>query len=370
MRVTLIAAALICLLPAAARAAAAVPSSENIYLANPSIIVTAPVAGDLAALGGSIVSAAPIAGDGLFCGGSVSARAPIAGDLRVLGGTVAITAPVAGDVVASGISVSDTARAGQSAFVAAVHASLTGGSAGPVTIYGNDVSLGGTFDGDVRVTAMGRVRLSPGTVIHGSLSYESPERATIPASAVIDDGVTYTSASYLPNPGTSHVLAVVSLGFFLIFRILGAILLAGILAGLFPRLASMIVDRAAATRLRGATLTTLLGFGVAVATPVLVLLLALTFVGFGLAALLFLLYALFVLLAFLYAGITLGGLAARRFLHRRQVAWHDGVLGMAVFSLISLVPYLGLPLIALAVLFSLGTLVRLALSFAFPGEDT
>ena len=56
--------------------------------------------------------------------------------------------------------------------------------------------------------------------------------ASIPASATVAGGVEYTDASYLPDAGTSRVLALVSIGFFLFVRILGALILAGLLAGL------------------------------------------------------------------------------------------------------------------------------------------
>ena len=74
------------------------------------------------------------------------------------------------------------------------------------------------------------------------------------AGATIVGGVKYTNASYLPDVGTSRILALVSIGFFLFARILGALILAGLLSGLFPKFAETIVDRTAfPSRSRGSS---------------------------------------------------------------------------------------------------------------------
>ncbi|MCX6787341.1 MAG: hypothetical protein NTY93_02340 [Candidatus Kaiserbacteria bacterium] len=344
------------------------PSPGNVYAAGASVVMTAPVAGDFSAIGGSITTAAPVAGDVLLLAGSLSSRAPIAGDLRVAGGSITIEKPVAGDLVAFGLSVYDSGRAGGSIFIVALNTSLTNGASGPVTIYGNNISLAGDFTGNVKVVASGRVALAPNTTIHGALSYEAPEKAIIPASATIVGDITYRDVSYLPNAGTSRALAFISVGFFLFVRILGALILAGLLAGLFPRLAEVITERAYTARLRAILLTMLLGFAVLAATPILLMLLALTFVGVGVALLVFIVYALVVFLALLYSGILLGGIFARRYARRETARWYDGVFGMLALSFIALVPFIGPLAMLLLTTFSTGALLLVFFNFAFPRE--
>ena len=258
---------------------------------------------------------------------------------------------------------------GGSIFIAALNTVLTNGASGPVTIYGNNISLGGDFVGNVKVVATGRLTLAPNTTIHGKLSYEAPETATIPASATIVGGIEYENISYLPDAGTSRALAFISVGFFLFVRILGALILAGLLAGLFPRLAEAIIERAYSARLRSILLTMLLGFAVLAATPILLVLLALTFVGMGVALLMGIAYILIVLLALLYSGILLGGIVARRYSRRLTVLWRDGVLGMLTFSLIALVPFVGLFVVLLLTSFSVGALLLIFFYFAFSHEE-
>lgn len=348
---------------------AASSSPGNAYVAGISVVLTAPVAGDLSAFGGSIITAAPVAGDELLLAGSIRSRAPVDGDFRAVGGSITVEEPVSGDLVAFGFSVYDAGRAAGNVFIAAADATLTGGASGPVTIYGNTISLAGDFKGNVDIVASGRVTLAPGTTIRGALSYEAPEPAAIPASATIVGGSTYTNASYLPDVGTSRILALVSIGFFLFARILGALILAGLLAGLFPRLAEEIVERAYTGRPRSILLTMLLGFAILVATPVLFVVLLLTFVGIGLALLLGIAYALIAFLALLYAGILLGSVCARRFWGREAVLWRDGVFGMLALSLIALVPFVGPFVLLLLTIFSAGALLLIFFNFAFPHEE-
>jgi hypothetical protein len=341
----------------------------NVYAAGATVVVTTPVGGDLSMLGGSLSATAPIAGDEILFGGSVRSRARVGGDLRAAAGSVSVEEPVVGDLTATGYTVHDSGRAGGSVFIIAANATLSDGAGGPVTIYANNIALAGDFATDVTIVASGRVSLAASTTIVGALTYEAPEEATIPASASILGGVHYRNASYLPDVGTSRLLSFISVGFFLFVRVLGALILAGLLAGLFPRLAENIVERSVALRPSRVILTALLGFAVFVVTPILSVLLAITFVGMGLAFLAMIFYALIVALSLLYAGVLLGSLFARRFLHREEVLWHDGVLGMLALSLITLIPYVGLLISFLCTIFSTGILITIFFQFAFPHEE-
>ena len=343
----------------------ATSSPANAYEVGASVVAAAPVAGDLTAVGGTVVEAAPVALDALLLGGSVTVRAPVAGDLRIVAGRASVERPVGGDLAALALSLSARAPVAGSAIVGALNVVLSGGVSGPVTVYGNTVVLGGDIGGDVHVVAGDRLTLAPGTHIHGSLTYEAPIPAVIPESAVVAGGIRYTAASYLPGVGISKTLALASIGIFLFARVLASLILAGLLAGLFPALAEGVVNEGYGRRSRHLLLTTLLGFAALVATPILILLLALTFIGLGLAILLALAYALLVLLALAYAGIFTGSAFARRFLHRDGVRWSDGVLGTLALSLIALVPVAGVLIVLVLGSFAAGALLHIFFRFAF-----
>lgn len=344
-------------------------SLGNAYAAGFSVVRTAPVGGDFSAFGGSIVTAGPVQGDELLLAGSIYSRAPVGGDFRAFGGSISVEEPINGDLVAFGYSVNDSGKVGGSVFIIAANVTISNGASGSVTIYGNNVSLAGDFAGNVDVVASGRVALSASTTIAGKFSYQAPEPAILHKSVVIIGGVEYTSASYLPDAGTSRILSFMSIGFFLFVRILGALILTGLLAGLFPRLAEAVTKRAYTARPSKILLTILLGFAVFVVTPVLFLILALTFVGIGLALLLLISYSFIVLLSLAYAGILLGSLFSHRYMNRETVLWHDGVFGMLALSLIALVPYIGVFIVLLLTMFTSGALLLIFFNFAFPHED-
>lgn len=343
-------------------------SPGNSYALGGSVAVSGATAGDLTALGGSVVVAAPVKADALLLGGSVETHAPVAGDVRAAAGTVSIGDTVGGDLAAIAGSVTARGRVHGSVFLLAGTTNLLGGADGAVTVYGNAVNLAGDFAGDVQIFARGNVTLAPGTRIEGTLSYEAPEKATIPADAQVG-AVTYHTVSGVASVGGARALALIGIGVFLFARILGALILAGLLAGLFPRLAEAVTARAYESRSRSLLLSTLLGFAALAATPILLIILSLTFIGLGLALLIGIAYALLALLSFVYAGILLGSVLARRFARRTAVYWRDGALGMLALSLVWLVPFVGELLVALLVFFAAGALLTLFFHAAFPHEE-
>jgi hypothetical protein len=348
--------------------AVASSTKANAYYAAGSLALSGASAGDLSALAGTMTIAAPVAGDAILAGGIVALKGAVAGDLRAAGGRIAIGAPVAGDLVAFGGTVSDTAGGERDAFIVAGAASLLGGAAGPVTIYANNVVLGGRFAGDVRVVAAGKLTLAPGAEIDGALDYEAPQQAAVPDSAAIKGGMNYGGASYLSTGSQSRAIALAGVGVFLFVKILGALILAGLFAGLFPKLAAAVADDAYEST-RRVCLTALLGFALLVATPALLALVALTFVGLELAAVFGSAYLLFVLLSLVYTGIVVGATLARSFGRRDAVLWHDAVLGMLVVCLLTIIPVAGPILVGVLTAFCAGSLGRIFYRSAFPKES-
>lgn len=146
-------------------------------------------------------------------------------------------------------------------------------------------------------------------------------------------------------------------------------LLAGLFAGLFPVFTERIAERTLSRSTSQFVLMVLLGFGILIATPVLILLLLLTFVGIGVGLLLIPLYLIFLLVAYVYAGILTGSLLARKILKREIITWKEGVVGMLVFYLVGIVPVVGALVQAVLFLVCLGTLISITFGFAFKREE-
>ncbi|KND50635.1 MAG: hypothetical protein ABA06_04205 [Parcubacteria bacterium C7867-001] len=342
-------------------------SSTNVYLTGGDVRIATATPADLSIAGGTLSISAPVGGDALLFGGSIDVQRPVKGDVRAVGGSVVIEDTVGGDVVALGGAITVSGHP-KDAFLAGGTVALTNGASGPVTIYGAGVLLAGTFEDDVRVTASDHITLAEGTIIKGSLVYDAPQQAEIPASATIGS-VEYTgSSSFLPTNAEAKTFAVAGAGVFLVVSVLSAMLLSGLVAGLFPDFTQTVAQFALRGSLRRFVLTALLGFAAFVATPVFILLLLASFVGMGVAMLAGVLYLLLLTLSYVYAAVLAGSALARSVWKRETVFWRDVVLGMLVLQLIGRVPGIG-PLIALVLsAAAAGTLLTLAFRFAFKRE--
>lgn len=350
------------------------PVPDNAYVAGANVSVSTDLPADLTVAGGTIGIYAPVAGDVLAVGGTVVIERPVGGDVRAAAGRIRIASDVAGDVALAAGSVTVTGKA-HGAYIIGGTVSVTGGASGPVTVYGSDITLAGDFTGDVEVIASDHFTIGENTHIAGTLRYNAPEQAAVPASAAIDGGTTYTgSYAYVPTKEEARKFAIAGAGIFLVVRTIAGMIVAGLLVGLFPEFAGRVADLALTSRTRRTSLFALLGFALLVASPILILLLLLSFVGAGIALLLGVLYLLLLLLAYIYAGVIAGAALRRhalaRFSSRREITWRDAVLGVLVLNLIGIVPIVG-PLVKfLLAVTAAGILVSLAYRFAFRSGDT
>lgn len=340
------------------------PVTDNLYLAGSDLTIAAPITGDLVASGGTLSVSAPVSGDALLAGGTVQVRKPVAGDVRAVGGELTFDSTVGGDLMIAGGTVSasttalDTHIAGGTVRVS--------GSGGDVMVVGADVYLSGTIRGDVKVTASDKIFIAEGTAITGALKYDAPQQVAVPATATIAGGVTYTgSSSFLPTNEEAKQFAIAGAGVLLVVRIIAIVIAAGVVVGLFPRLAEMVVERTMLHSPRKSVLFTLLGFAALVVTPVLILFLLISFVGFALALLLAALYVLFLVLAYLYAGLIAGAALSRALFKKDRISWRTAVLGTVALYIVSSVPLLGALVVSLLTSLALGALIVIAYRAAF-----
>jgi len=379
MRISLLLIAILLLLPQGPVYGATFSGSEevrlleappdNVYLAGSDIRVTAPLPADLFALGGSIEIFTEVMGDVLLLGGTILSDNSVLGDFRALGGKIEIKGETQGDIAVVGTRVAVSGNA-NTIFIVGGSVILSGSSTGPVTIYGTDVTLSGEFGDNVTVVASNKLTVKDDTRILGSFRYNSPQEIIIPQTVRIDGEQVYTgSYSYVPTNEEARVYAVAGAGLFFLVRVLGAMITAGLLLGLFPAFAKNVARSALTLGNRRGLLMLLLGLALLVVTPILLVFLFVSFVGAGLALLLGTLYILLILLAYLYAGIIIGAKLRESLFSKikgnSDLVWRDGVIGMFVFYLIGTIPYVGATLTLILVCLALGVLSTILYRFAF-----
>ncbi len=340
------------------------PVSENLYLAGSDITIAAPLAADLVSAGGTVTVSAPIAGDALLTGATISIKKPVNGDVRAIGGEVVVDSLVGGDLMLAGATVQasttalDTHIAGGTVRVS--------GSGGALTVYGADVDLAGTLRGDVTIVASDKLIIEEGTHIEGVLKYDAPQEVVVPASATITGGVVYTgSSAFLPTNEEAKQFAIAGAGVLLVTRIIAIVIAAGVVVGLFPILANMVVDRTIRRTPRRFVLLSLLGFAAIVATPLLILFLLVSFVGFALAILLACLYVLLLLLAYLYAGLISGAAIAQALFKKDRISWRTAVLGTLALYVVGSVPLIGTLVVLIITSAALGSLMAIVYRASF-----
>ncbi len=340
------------------------PKSTNLYLAGTDITIAAPLGEDVLAIGATIVSSAVVMGDVLFGGAHVDVRKEVIGDVRLIGGELLIDAPVGGDIIALGATVVASSTAQNTHLVGGLV--RVQGSGGDVTVYGADVYLSGTIAGDVHVVASDKLFVAEGTTITGALEYDAPQQIVVPATATISGGVTYTgSSTFLPTNEEAKRFAIAGAGVLLITRIIAIAIAAGVVVGLFPVLANLVVDRTIRRTPKRFILLALLGFAAIVATPILILFLLVSFVGIALAILLSALYVLMLLLAYLYAGLISGAALSQALFKREHCTWRTAVMGTLVLYIVGLVPVLGVLVICVITSAALGALMAIVYRKAF-----
>lgn len=344
-------------------------SPDNAYIAGGTVTVTGPINGDLTTGGGTVATYAHVSGDALALGGTVLIAKPVDGDIRAIGGRVSIVASTTNDVFAAGGSVSVTGTAGDIVAVGS-NVELSASTTGDVNAYGADVELSGFYDGNVMVVSSNRFSIAPGTHITGTLHYKAPQQVSLPESAHVDGGASYTgSYAYVPTSEEVHRYAIAGAAIFFVVRALAGVIVAGLIAGLFPAFAIAVNDRVLLGRPRRTILLGLLGFALAVATPILLVLLFLSFVGVGVALILGAMYALLIFLSYAFTGIIVGAFLRHALLYRlrgvRNFSWQDAVLGTLVVHAIELIPTIGFPLVCILAALAAGAIATLAYMYAF-----
>lgn len=312
------------------------------------------LAGGATVMGGNVRVAGDIAGSAIVAGGDVRTIGKFQRDVKIMGGRIDQASSVGGNILVAGgwVTFAPSSTVAGKAWVTAGRAMLDGTVGGELRVAAKTVKIAGKVTGDVYIDAVD-IEILPTAEIDGNVVYRSPREATIDPGARIAGDVTFNH-SEMSRRIVGFAFAVAGLGGLAVIG--GLVLLGAALLLAFPR------ATAAAARTIGASPWRSLGLGFAIlaASPVLVAVLISTIIGIPLAVFVVALYVASVMAGFVVVAFALGRRIARLFRRAGDGGFWPRfgvlVLGVVVFTVIALIPFLGALALSVGVILGVGAL--------------
>lgn len=257
--------------------------------------------------------------------GSVMVRGTVTSDVSAVAGNVLIEGTVEGDVnTATGnLQIPGTVEGDVSAGAGNVHLEEGGVVGGNFQVGAGNVRI----DGDAIVGAE-TITLGENAAIAGSLTYDGAlegNRDAVAGDVTRDRSIGTDATGF--QPFASWVFALYA---FFLNLVLGAILLAA-----FPRFSEAVAERVKTDPIP----SRLVGLGVLVGVPVVLVLLLVTIVGIPLSLAGMAAFALFVWVAVVYGRFAVGSWLLS--LADAENSWLALVVGLLLGAVLSLIPYVG-----------------------------
>jgi cytoskeletal protein CcmA (bactofilin family) len=325
--------------------------SSDEYVAGRSVRISTAIEGDLVVAGQEIVVDGPVGGDLIAAGDTLTILQAIGDDARMAGRIIVIESSVSGHLVAGGdeIELASSASVEEWVWLAGRSLSLNGRVGGELRAAGERVFVNGTVDGDAVITAE-HIEIAETSVIRGDLIVRSKEDPVIAPGATIE-GETIREGL----PGRSSVVSGVTDS---LYSSVAVIIAAIAVYLLFSGFSVSVTSRTRAAPLQSLGI----GLGVAILTPIVIIVLFVTGIGYllGLGALAA--YLLALLVGSLFGLISVSGIglglimgpdrASSRLIQSLAVG-----VGVIVLLLLSQIPILGSVLLIAVGVGGLGALM-------------
>jgi hypothetical protein len=328
---------------------------RNLYTVGGNLSVNGTTQGDLTAAGGMVTVAGRVEQEALIAGGNISMGGPVGGTARIAGGNVSVNGPVGGDLVVVGGNVNVTGGAAVSGDLLAGTGNLILDApvGGTVRIGGGSVTINSKIGGDVFVMAGRQLVFGPQADVGGTVHYSGTQEAVVQPGANVKN-IQFT---LLQKPAVNkNALA----GFFAaaaIIKFIALLIAAFILAGVLKSGTSWVAGEA----FRRPWSNLGVGFLAVIAAPAAIIILFATVVGFLAALILGAAYALAMLLVSVFASIAIGYLVLKWFSVplERAKPWQAVLIGVVLWSLLGLIPFIGWLADAAVFLMVFGALIRI-----------
>lgn len=306
------------------------------FMAGSRVFVEGTVNGDVYCAGESVTINGTVNGDVICAASSITVGGTVNGDVRIAGSDVTLEGVVTGNALVGGSTVTT-----KEAFLLE----------GDMTVGAEDLTLNGVFGRDVLIGAgiaaldgaVGRnvsahtekFSLGDSASIDGDLWYKAITRSGA-SDAVVAGDTTFERAESADTTSADVSGAILGILGFMFLAILGVLVM--------PRF----VHTASLLSPRDALLAFLIGLVAVIITPIVALILALTWVGFFAGFVLMMVWLLAMLVSGIFASYYVGSLILRK---RATNAILVATVGSLALSLAMLIPFVN-ALVFIAMLFT------------------
>jgi len=330
--------------------------NDNFYAAGQNITIEGRIRGDVFCAGQNINIKGPVEGS-IFCAGqSINLDGPVSGSVRVAGNTVNINSIVGQnvDVFGAAVNLGSEAKVGWDMLVGAASANIDGQVNKDLHGGGATIVINGKVAKNVNLSLGGKdtsLIIGDNAVVGGNLLYKSSKDASVSSKAKIAGKTERTEIKKGGWQG-KNLAALWAWG--ALFSIFSMILIGLVLIGLFKKPVTTVSD----LMVEKISSSIGIGFLVIILGPVALILLAITVIGIPLALLLLGLWIIVLGVSKVIAGIFVGRVLVQKYwtVKKDSLTWQM-IIGIIIFTLIGMIPFIGWLLAFIAVCWALGAML-------------
>src|SRR3990167_9351236 len=333
-----------------------IPKGEVIdgdyFAAGERVTIAGTVNGDAYVAGGNVVVEGEINGDLIAAGGNVNVRGKVAQDVRAGGGKVTVSGDIGGNVtlVGGSLDIADSAKIAGSLVSAGGNLSVFAPIGKGATFGAGNATIGNLINGDVSA-GVGELALTPNAKVDGDLTYWSDRNANIAQGAEVSGKTTHNFPPKKERQEQGNALGGV-FGFFKIAGFLAALVIGAILIKLAPQFTKITADTIAKKPAAN------LGIGLLtlIVTPIVILIAAITVIGVPIALILLVIFLITLYLAKIFVSVAIGRKIVE-VINQKAGDYAIFILGLLVYTILTLIPVIGVIVGILALLCGVGAIV-------------
>ncbi|MDP9211706.1 MAG: hypothetical protein M3N59_00280 [bacterium] len=324
---------------------------DDLYSAGETVTVSGTVEGDVVAAGGEVLITGRVTGSVWAAGATVRITGDVGGSLRTAASEVTVGGRVGGDVVAFAgtVELAGTAVIGRDLATAASEVTAEGNIGRNVWFSAERATIAGRVGGNVRGTAGSLFRLEPSARVAGNIRYSGTEELDRANGAVVGGTIDFTRQT--EQREDSFVDRLNGQVYWFLASIL---LLLGIL--LYARRGALRAGELIGQR---PGLSLLAGLGFLLIVPLVAGILLISVVGIPLSLFTLFGYALVLYTAKVFVALAVGRLAVRKAPDAFWPTLGVGILGLALYYVLAVIPIVGAVMTIMTLLVGTGAQVLL-----------